>query len=368
MKKTILKRLLFLMLALCVAACTSEESQAPAPQETPEQPEQPEQPDEPNLPDDPVPPVEEEVIELLGGQALYQGADAEYKDLGFVQVELWDVVPNEETGRVDGRFFKLKLFITMPLHGFRAVPAGTYTLSEEAAPFVAVPGFDDGVNIPTGCYLSDRTGGGFDLWMLEEGTIEIAEEGTLALNLRTHGGEWLKAELNTPMELQDLTGGFAPSAGGLSTLEQDVEFAYGDDTTALLLDYGDFYENGTRSVTIQLLDDATQTGMVLDLILPSADRYAPLPEGEFSVDLGYCTPFGFVAGSEQMGQPIGTYYCNFTLPDYYIGELFAPAETGTVTLEALGESRYAIAVDLLDDAKTPHAIRGTFTGVIENYE
>lgn len=307
-------------------------------------------------------------IELIGGQAVYQGQDVDYPELGFVQLELWDAEPDSETGRVEGHFLKLKLFMELPEQGFRGVPAGRYPLSEEAAPFKAVPGYDDGINIPTGCYISERRGSELNLAVFHSGEILVAEDGCVSMELWTNEEVLVKARLATPMDLVDLTGGFAPSTGELSTLQQDVNFTFGTDTMALLLDYGDFYGNETRSVVIQLLDEASLQGLVLDLILPEAERYAPLPEGTFTLDKGYRKPFTFVAGGEMMGQPTGSYYCNFTLPDYYIGEIFAPLASGEAQVTLNSDGSYTIEVEMLDDAKEPHAVRGSFTGTIENYE
>lgn len=307
-------------------------------------------------------------IELIGGQAVYQGQDVDYPELGFVQLELWDTEPDEETGRVEGYFLKLKLFMELPLQNFMGVPAGTYTLSDEALPFVAVPGFDDGVNIPTGCYISERRGKDLNLAVFRSGEIVVTEDGCVSMELTTNEDVLVKARLQTPMDLVDLTGGFGPSAGELSTLQQDVEFSFGAEATALLLDYGDFYGNKTRNAVIQILDEQSMQGLVLDLILPEAERYSPIPAGKFTLDKGYHNTFTFAAGGEVMGQPTGSYFCNFTLPDYYIGDLFAPLASGEAEIVKNSDGTYTITVDMLDDAKEPHKVCGTFTGPIENFE
>lgn len=69
-----------------------------------------------------------------------------------------------------------------------------------------------------------------------------------------------------------------------------------------------------------------------------------------------------------MGQPTGSCFCNITLPDYYIGDLFASLASGEAEIVKNSDDTYTITVDMLDDAKEPHTVRGTFTGPIENYE
>ncbi len=312
--------------------------------------------------------TEAKELELIGGQALYQGLDTEYKELGFVQLELWDSEPDSELGRVNGHFLKLKLYTEILTPSFMGVPAGTYTVGALPAPFAAAPGYDDGINIPTGCYISERTNGELHLAMIASGTIEVSADGCVKLDLLTDGEVSVKGELNTPMDLIDLTSGFGPSTGELSTLTGDVSFDFGPETDALMLDYGDFYGNGTRNVVIQILDEQTLTGVVVDLILPAAERYAPIPDGTFVADKGYHNTFTFAPGTQQMGQPAGSYYCNFELSDYYIGNIYAPMDDGTIVVQQNSDGTYTITVDVLDDAKTPHAIRGLFTGAIGNYE
>lgn len=306
-------------------------------------------------------------VELIGGQAVYQGADAVYTDLGFVQLELWDAEPDPENGQVMGHFMKLKLYTDLPATTFMGVPAGSYMVGATPAPYAAEPGYDDGVNIPTGCYITDRTEGNLRLSMITSGVIEVTTDGCVSFDLQTSDGVSVVGSLDEPMDLVDLTSGFG-SGGSLSTLTSDMSFDFPATASAMLLDYSDFYGNGTRNATILILDTESLYGLVLDLILPAAERYAPLPEGHFTLDKGYRNTFTFVPGTMQFGQPAGSYFCNFELPDYYLGNLYAPLCDGTVDISVNAQGDYTIVVDMYDDAKTPHSVKASYVGLIENYE
>lgn len=351
------KSLLYLLLLPLLWGFTACETPAPLPEDEFEEEPQPE----------PKPEFTFEGIEFLGGQAVYHGADEFYPDCGYVSLELWDVEPNPETGQVLGRFVKCKLYINLPSATFTGIPAGIYTVREgQGAPYVAAAGFDDGVNLPTGSYICDRTDGGFNLSMFVSGTIEVNRDGMVRFSLLTSGGEEIKGGLPEPLELVDLTFGFSPSTGGLSTLTEDMTLDLNGATEALLLDYGDYFGNGTRSVMVQILDTESLYGLVLDLILPAAEHNAPLPTGTFTEDKGYHNEFTFVRGGEQLGQPVGSYYCNFEWPDLYLGNLFGPAASGSVVV-AEQNGRYTITVDWVDDAKVVHYISGSWSGEIVPY-
>lgn len=310
------------------------------------------------------------LIEFIDGECFYHGADDLYPDYGFAQIQMWDVEPDPSSGRVDGNLVKLKLYIPLPEAGFMGVPAGRYTIGAEPGNFAAEAGFDDGVNIPTGSYISQRTGTSLKLGMFVSGTIDVTAQGLVEFDLTTADQARVVGSLAKPMTLNDLTGGFSPSTGGLSTLENDVIVDLDGAPTALMLEYGDFYSNGKRNVVLQILDAESMMGFVVDLCTPQAERGTPLPTGTYTLDLGYHYEFTYAKGFEQMGQPQGTYYCNFTSEggEYYVGNTFAPVAGGTIVVECDQDGIYTLSFDLEDDATSPHKIEGEWCGAIELYQ
>ncbi len=308
-------------------------------------------------------------IEFIDGECFYHGSDAEYPEWGYAQIQMWDVEPDPTSGRVDGNLVKLKLFVPLPTAPFSGVLAGVYRIANEPGEFVAQPGYDDGVNIPTGSYMSQRNGNELNLGMFVEGEIEVTSDGRVQMQLTTADGAVVKGRLDKSMTITDLTGGFSPQVGGLSTLTDDV-VADIDNAQTILLDYGDFYANGTRNVVLQILDSESLMGLVVDMIVPAAEHNAPLPEGNYTIDLGYHNEFSFAKGGEQMGQPTGSYYCSFTYEngEYYIGTTFAPISAGEISVEQNEDGIYTLTFDFVDDAKTPHKITGEWRGEIVPYE
>lgn len=306
---------------------------------------------------------------FIGGQAIYKGADSFFSEYGVVQLELYDAKPDPELGTVKGNFVKCKLYIDLQTEEFK-LPAGTWELGFGAAPFVAEPGYDDGENIPTGSYIAQTTDASMLLGMLDSGTITITEEKHVVLDTYTAEGVRVQGRLDIPLEITDLGGGEVPS-GQISTLKEDKVLDFSGVSSAYFLDYGDYFENGTRNVVLQVLDTQNMSGMLLDLILPPAEKqFDPIPDSECKLNDGSNAANSFIPGDILNNNAIGTWGFlklvqsdGKTVPDFSEA---GNAAGGSVKITRNGEN-YTITVDFIDDAETPHTMKGSWTGKLEPY-
>lgn len=307
--------------------------------------------------------------EFIGGEAYYHGSDDNYPQYGKVVLELWDSPFDPETGRVFGNLIKCKLYIELPEAIFNGVPAGTYIIKEHPAPFVAAPGYDDGVNIPDGSYISSHPENEpLRLGMFSSGEITVTTEGLVTLDCLTLEGVRIKGTLPQPLKLVDLTGGFAPPTDGNSTLTEDLNLDLEGATVAHALDYGAYYGAGTRNVQLQIFNEVKQLAMIFDLILPEAALTAPIPAGDYTADTGYHKPFQFVPGYEQLGFMLGTFCCDYTPSEdgMIIGSLYGPVNDGSLQIEVHEDNTYTLRFELIDDLKSePNTIRGEWRGPLQ---
>lgn len=315
--------------------------------------------------------------EFIGGQALFFGSDELHPEYDYIRLELWDAEPDPDNGQVPGVFLKCKLYLDRLNSAFRGVPAGEYVVkSDDVLGFTAEAGHDDGFNIPTGTYVTCRADGKFRMSMIASGTITVADDGQLAIDLSTDKGVSVKGSLSVPLELMDLsdrqeiddTPYFAAS-----TLTGDVAADLSGVTEAYFVEYGDKFGNGGRNIVLQLIDEVKLEALVLDLNMPGAEKGNPLSEGTYSVDDGANLAYTFAPGMMMMGNTIGSYYCNLELhtsdgQTYYMaGDRYGPAASGTVQVEYHGDERYTLTVDWYDNALSPHAITSVWNGVLKSY-
>lgn len=314
--------------------------------------------------------------EFIGGQACYMGADPDFGDVGIVRLELYDAAPDPQLGTIYGNIVKAQLGIPLPEGAFDCLPAGTYEVGFGAGAFTAAPGYDDGVNIPTGTYIAQTLSPDepMKLAMIDGGTITVTEEGFVTINLSTTDWVSIHGVLNRPVETLDMSGqggGDEPSKpeGPFSTITADKVIALDDVAVGYLYDYGDQYGNSTRNVVLQVLSPATMTGFLLDLALPAAEAGAPLAEGTYTLDDGTHTAFSFAPGRIFGPNAVGSWAFvslyrdgEYTLVDFTNA---ANATGGTLDILRTGVG-YTLTFNLLDDAPAPHSITGSWTGTFED--
>lgn len=305
---------------------------------------------------------------FIGGQAVYRGPDSFATDLGWLQVELWDAEPDPEWGTVLGNIVKLKLFIPVQTGAFTTVPSGTWELSFAAGENMAEPGYDNGVDIPTGSYIAQTSpdGSSIKLGMLSQGTITITEDRHVIIDTYTEQNISVKGKLEKPLEVIDL-GGNTPGNNS-STLKEDKKIDLSGTPSAQFFDYGDIYMNGTRNVILKIFDETTMTGMILDINLPEADFYAPIPDCTLTLDNGEHLANTYAKGSLGEATVDGSWgFLKLVKQDgkiYVDLEEVGNAAGGTIKIAGKGDT-YTITLDLIDDAKTPHSMTGTWTGTLE---
>lgn len=307
---------------------------------------------------------------FIGGQAIYRGPDDFFSEYGVVSLELWDVEP-EELGLIRGNLLKCKLFIDVVDGEFTAVPAGSYMVdSWNVGPFYAESGFDNGTDIPTGTYIAQSFTETPLLGMINSGTIEVKEDRTVVVDLVTEEGVSVKGHLDIPFELLDLSGGQGEPENLYSTLTEDKVLDLSGASTAYFLDYGDYYKNGTRNVVLQILDGTNNKGMLLDLALPIAEEFAPLPDCVCTVDNGRHAEHTFAPGVIESDLAVGSWgYVELIVQgNQSVVDLSnaGNANSGTVEIKRNGDL-YTIKVDFLDDAETPHSISGEWSGTLTPY-
>lgn len=308
--------------------------------------------------------------EFIGGQALYFGADESFPEYGSVKIEMWDDENDPLAGSILGNFVKLKLYFDLPAEGFSGVPVGTYTIDPRTVgSFFAEAGRDNGIDIPTGCYIAQTQKSGVLFGMLSSGTVEISAEGYVTLDALTDEGVSVRGRLRVPLEVQDFTGGTpVDPSGPVSTLTEDVAIDLSGASEADFLDYGDYFENGTRNVVLTILDERNLTYMAVDLVLPAADRWAPIPDCTCTIGDDSYTAGTFLPGALLFGSPVGTYYCTLEPTEggtYAIGDLLGPAAWGTVEIVRGEGDVYTLTFDLQDDTPlAAHAIRGSWSGTL----
>lgn len=306
---------------------------------------------------------------FIGGQAVYRGADPFFSDLGWVQLELWDAEPDPEWGTVLGNIVKLKLFIPIQKENFTSMPSGTWELSIAAGENMAEPGFDNGVDIPTGSYIAQTSSDGstLKLGMLNQGTITITEDKHVVINTYTEENVSVKGTLDKPLEVIDLSEG-GVSGNNFSTLKEDKVIDLGGAPSALFFDYGDLYQNGTRNVILQVFDKNNMKGMIIDMNLPKAEFFAPIPDCTLTLDNGEHLVNTFAKGSIKEASLNGSW--GFLKLVEQNGQIYVDnteagnAAGGTIKIKGNGNT-YTITLDLYDDAETPHSITGSWTGTLE---
>lgn len=306
---------------------------------------------------------------FIGGQAIYKGADSFFSEYGVIQLELYDSEPDPELGTVMGNMVKCKLYIELPQENF-TLPTGTWELGFSAGPFVAEPGYDDGESIPTGSYIVQTSETNMLLGMLDAGTITITEGHHVIMDTYTADGVRIQGKLEKPLEIVDLGGGEVPS-GPVSTLKEDKVLDLSGTKNAIFMDYGDYFKNGTRNVVLQILDGNNMRGVLLDLILPPAEKqFDPIPDCVCKINDGSNPANSFIPGSIMNNNAVGTWGFiklvnsnGNTIVDFSEA---GNAAGGTVSIKHEGEN-YTITIDFVDDAKTPHTMKCTWTGKLEPY-
>ncbi len=310
--------------------------------------------------------------EFVGGQALYFGADESFAEYGTARIEMWDDENDPLAGDVRGNFVKLKIYFDLPTEAFTSIPAGVYHIGPNVGAFMAEPGHDNGVDIPTGCYIAQTLKDRILFGMLSSGTIEVSPEGYVKLDAQTAEGVAVRGRLQVPLEVQNLSGGSpVEPSGPISTLTEDVTINLSGAASAEFLDYGDYFENGTRNVVLNILDEKSLTFMAIDLVLPQADEWAPLPDCTCTVGDESYTAYTFMPCTLQFGSPVGTYYSNLVAGEggtYAIGDLMGAAAQGTVKIARTEGDLYTLEFDLVDDVPlSPHAIRGSWSGTLQPF-
>ena len=314
---------------------------------------------------------------FIGGQACYLGADPDFSHLGLVRLELYDAEPDPELGTVYGNMVKSLLYINKPIGNFTILQEGTYTVGLGAVAFVAKPGEDDGVNIPTGTFIAQTASkdSQMRLSMINSGTIEVTKEGYVTIDLKTTDGVSVCGKLRQALEISDLSGqggGGEPQEpeGPLSALKTDKVIDLSDVDTGYLYEYGDVYHNNTRNIVIQVLSEVTHRGFLLDLALPQATKGSPLAEGTYKVADASNPAYTFAPGRILGPNAIGTWpyvelynQDKYTLVDF---KTSGNAVDGTLDIKHEGDGVYTLTFNFLDDAETPHKITGSWTGKFQD--
>ncbi len=356
---------LFATLALFIGCSDADPS--------PEKPDKPEPKPNPPINENEWAITEDVDAEFIDGQAIYFGYDEIHTALDHIRLELWDAEPDPEIGTVPGNLVKCKLYVEPLNRVFTGVPTGIYhVVGSDYADHTAEAGYDDGVNVPTGTYISQRSGNTLHFSMITSGTIEITEQGLITLNLTTAEGISVKGELNTPLQLLDLSNREDQSDVPYSvpsTLTEDVVVDLSGVSEVYFCDYGDYHKNGTRNVIMQIIDEQELIAIAIDLTLPAAELCSPLPEGTCTVDNGDHPAWSFDPGMMMMGNYVGSFYCNliYTGEYYLVDDIFGPATTGTVHIMPEGDDIYTLTIDWLDNAITPHRIQCTWRGKLIGY-
>ena len=316
---------------------------------------------------------------FVGGQAIWFGADAAYPHLGVVRLELWDAESVGDQGYIPGNLLKLAMYVPLQEGGFTGLPVGTYTFSDTDGPFAVVPGVDDGQNIPTGSYVSQSLNNHRSLAMLSSGTVTVAEDGRVTVDALTDEGVSVRGDIDSVTDMIDAagstSGGEEPGPEGppYSTLTEDVEFTLSAAVAANVYDYGDYFENNTRNVIVQIIDEQLPAAMVMELVLPAGEKDSALPSGTLSVSTAVDdnhSEWSFLPGSKFSDNYIGTYYSTLVYNEQHQTYLWVDCgavSSGTITItsETTEEATlYTFSVDLLDDAGTPHRIKGSWTGPV----
>lgn len=329
----------------------------------------------------PTPPISENEwaitddidTEFIDGQAIYFGYDETETSLDHIRLELWDAEPDSELGTIPGTLVKCKLYLDPLTTMFTEVPAATYrVVSSDYEAFTAEAGFDDGVNVPTGTYVSQRTNGELRYSMINAGTIVVSNDGLVTIDLTTIEGKSVKGVLKSPLALLDLSNREEQSDTPYSvpsTLTEDVNVDLSGVSEVYFCDYGDYHQNGTRNVIMQIIDEQKLIAIAIDLTLPAAELCSPLPEGTCRVDNGDHPAWSFDPGMMMMGNYVGSFYCNlvYTGEYYLVDDIFGPAADGSVHIKPEGDDIYTLTIDWIDNATSPHRIECTWRGKLIGY-
>lgn len=313
------------------------------------------------------------ITTFTGGTAIHRDM---MQGMSVIELQLYDSETGEGGEIMNGNIVKAQFCAAAYNYsggGFASVPAGRYTMGSGYTPGMLVPGYDDGVNMPTGSYAAHTESGRGLLGMINAGSMDVSDLGngkySVTVDMTTEEGAAVKGTFTGEFEYIDLVGG-GPS--WLSNITEDKTISYPGITRIDCNDIGDFYSNGTRVVEFTWRDETTMTGTILELVLPAAGKGAPIPTGTYTITegqaykAGTCSPgiimnnyllgtWGFVKLGRDDSGAIGI-----------DGSEIGCAATGNVTVDYAG-GKYTFTFDLLDDTPgNSHSMKGSWTGTVAN--
>lgn len=203
-----------------------------------------------------------------------------------------------------------------------------------------------------------------ELAYLTSGTLTIEEVGggyRITTDLTTDdGAHKVQATYEGPLTISGVPGRFSTLTGDYTL---NLANALGSGNY-----FGDVYGNGCTAYTINLnpYDGTTGDGFMVEFVSKSFANYnEPIPDGVFTAapEDQTALPGQFTQGALNLsnGQIVGTAFVGAYAGGGMVGQV-APATEGTFAINHLGDGRYRMEFDFVDDRG--HRWNGEWEGVI----
>lgn len=234
-----------------------------------------------------------------------------------------------------------------------APPAGTYTLSDDSAPWT----FSS-----TNSRLITKDGKGATNTYFTEGILIITQDGdtyTYQAILTDTNGEVHNVNYTGTVNLKDFTEG-----AYISTLHEDYT-ADLENASMNAYYYGDYYMNGTSNWFISLTPlPASKDGdfFQLNICSPSSSNMETgITEGRYEIMDAYYYEFSTLMGFVVSGTKFGSWF--WVLDNGQQGNLIAPLVSGYVDISVEGDI-YTVEINANDDAIPVNTISAKWSGTV----